>query len=511
MISAFSIVSTAIAKIMILGINEELDMPLHYINGKLTAGSGKATIDVINPATEEVIDHVPSGTAADVEDVVAAANSAFAHWRREPANRRAQLMHECAAKMRAHKEHIVNLLTLEQGKPVPENEEEFEWLVNTFDYYAELGRHERGRVLPSGEYSQLNLVLKEPYGVVACIIPWNYPLLLMAWKVAPALAAGNTVIIKPSELTPLTTMYLAEHCFDDFPPGVINVINGYGLEVAEPMVKHKDVPVIAFTGSLATGQRIASIAAPMMKKLHLELGGKDAFVICEDADPEIAARALAYAALTNAGQVCTSSERVYIPRTKAAKFTEALLAHVNSLRLGAGIESTTDIGPMIGASYRDKVQTHIDDATAHGARVLTGGKKGPQSKGYFYQPTVLDRVDHSMIIMREETFGPAIPLMEYDTFEQAIALTNDSQFGLGACLLTSDPLKAKLFLEEAKAGTVWINDPLTDNYAGPFGGMKLSGGARELGQEGLDTFRETKHVHWEFATAPKSWWYPYGR
>lgn len=487
-------------------------MPLHYIDGKFTKGGGTETIDVINPATEEVIDTVPRGTEKDVEAVVAAAKTAYREWRKTPANVRAHLMHEAAAKMRAHKDKIVHLLTLEEGKPVPENEEEFEWLVNTFDYYAELGRHERGRVLPSGEYSQLNLVLKEPYGVVACIIPWNYPLLLMAWKVAPALAAGNTVIIKPSEVTPLTTAYLAEHCWDDFPPGVINIINGFGKEVAEPLVKHIDVPVIAFTGSLATGQRIASIAAPMMKKLHLELGGKDAFVICDDADPEVAARALAYAALTNAGQVCTSTERVYLPKSKAAKFTEALLAHVKELKIGPGLDASTDIGPMIGASYREKVEGQIADAVKHGAKILTGGRR-PQNhqKGYYYEPTVLNNVDHSMKIMTEETFGPAIPLMEYTTFEQAIELANDCMFGLGACLLTSDPMKAKLFLEEAKAGTVWINDPLTDNYAGPFGGMKLSGGARELGQEGLDSFRETKHVHWEFATTAKSWWYPYGK
>jgi len=486
-------------------------MRLHYINGEFTRGSGTETIDVHNPATEEVLDSVPRGTHQDAEAAVAAAKSAYQEWRRTPANVRANMMHEAAASMRKHKEEIVRLLTLEEGKPVPENEEEFEWLVNTFDYYAELGRHERGRVLPSGEYSQLNLVIKEPYGVAACIIPWNYPLLLMAWKVAPALAAGNTVIIKPSEMTPLTTIYLAEHCFDNFPPGVVNVLCGLGKEVAEPLVTHPDVPVIAFTGSLATGQRIATLAAPMMKKLHLELGGKDAFIIADDADPEIAAKALSYAALTNAGQVCTSTERVYIPKSKAKKFTEALVEHVKTLRLGPGLEPTTDIGPMIGATYREKVEAHVKEAVARGATLLTGGKR-PQTpaRGYFYEPTVLTGVDHSMLIMHEETFGPAIPLMEYTTFEQAIELANDSKFGLGACLLTNDTLKAKIFFEEVKAGTIWINDPLTDNYAGPFGGMRLSGGARELGQEGLDEFRETKHVHWEFNAGLKSYWYPYG-
>ena len=487
-------------------------MALQFIDGKFTRGHATEEIEVINPATEAVLDCVPRGTAQDASFAVDAAKKAFLAWRRTSANVRATMMHEAAAKMRAHQEQIVHLLTLEEGKPVPENEEEFEWLSTTFDYYAELGRHERGRVLPSGEHTQLNLVIKEPYGVVACIIPWNYPLLLMAWKVAPALAAGNTVIIKPSELTPLTTLYLAEHCFDHFPPGVINVLTGFGKEVAEPMVTHRDVPVIAFTGSLATGQRIASLAAPMMKKLHLELGGKDAFVVAEDADPVMTARALAYAALTNAGQVCTSTERVYLPASRAAEFTEALVAHVSTLRLGPGIEPNTDMGPMIGAQFREKVERHIKDAVHKGAKILTGGRRPADlPKGFFFEPTVLTNVDSSMLIVSEETFGPAIPLMLYSSFDDAIAKANDSEYGLGACLVTSDPLKAKLFFEEVKAGTVWINDPLTDNYAGPFGGMKLSGGARELGQEGLDTFRETKHVHWEFSTTPKSWWYPYGK
>jgi betaine-aldehyde dehydrogenase len=480
-------------------------------NSSATTGSDTA-IAVINPATEEVIDTVKRGTAEDANKAVAKAKRAFREWSRTPANTRAHLLHEAAAKMHAHKDRIIELLTLEEGKPVCENEEEFEWLTNTFDYYAELGRHERGRVSPSGEYTQLNMVLKEPYGVAACIIPWNYPLLLMAWKVAPALAAGNTVVIKPSELTPLSTLYIFEKCWDHFPDGVINIVTGYGAEVAEPLVLHPDVPVIAFTGSLAIGQRIASLAAPMMKKLHLELGGKDAFVIAEDADPEMAARALAYAALTNAGQVCTSTERVYLPSKKAKEFTEALIAHVKSLKLGAGMDPQTDMGPMIGATYREKVEGHVAEAIGKGARLLTGGKRPEKLKvGYYYEPTVLANVDHNMVIMREETFGPVIPLMEYNSFDEAIELANDCMFGLGACLLTSDTLKAKMFLEEVKAGTIWINDPLTDNYAGPFGGMKLSGGARELGQEGLDEFRETKHVHWEFNTKPKSWWYPYGK
>jgi len=483
-----------------------------FINGELTNGNAKEEIQVQNPATEEVIDSVPRGTAEDIEAAVQAAKSAFDAWRKIGANVRADMMHEAANKVIEHREKIVHLLTLEEGKPISENEEEVEWVINTFRYYAELGRHHRGSVLAAGESSQFNFIIKEPYGVVGCIVPWNYPLLLLAWKVAPALAAGNTVIIKPSEMTPLTALYLAEHCFDHFPAGVVNTVTGYGVETGEPLVKHSDVPVIAFTGSLATGQKIATLAAPLMKKLHLELGGKDATVIAEDADPEIAAKAVAYAALLNAGQVCTSTERVYIPRRGANKFTEAIVEHVKSLRLGSGLESTTDIGPMIGDTYRAKFEKHILDATQHGAQILTGGGR-PKGldKGFFHEPTVLKGVDHNMVIMREETFGPAVPLMEYTTFDEAIKLTNDCQYGLGAVLISNDPKKIKQFFDDVKAGTIWINDPLTDHYAGPFGGMKYSGGARELGEEGLDEFREVKHVHWDFNMEDKDYWYPYGR
>jgi betaine-aldehyde dehydrogenase len=247
-----------------------------------------------------------------------------------------------------------------------------------------------------------------------------------------------------------------------------------------------------------------------MKKLHLEHGGKDPMVIAEDADPKRSAHALAYAALLNCGQVCTSTERVYVPENRARELMEALVEHVRGLRLGAGLSEATDIGPMIGDEFREKFETHVEDARSRGASILTGGRRPEEpARGYFYEPTVLTGVDHSMKIMREETFGPAIPVMAYKSFDEAIELANDSPFALGACLLSSDPRRIKRFFEEVQAGTIWINDPLTDNYAGPFGGMRMSGGCRELGQEGLEEFRATKHVHWDFSTEVKSFWYPY--
>jgi betaine-aldehyde dehydrogenase len=480
-----------------------------FVNGAPTPGRSGGAIEVRDPASEELVGSVPRGTAADVEDAVAAARAAFPAWRACPAGERAALLHEVARRLRASQDRLVELLCREQGKPRTENEEELVWSSSSFDYYAELGRHECGAVLPSAAPSQLNFTRREPYGVVGCITPWNYPLLLLAWKVAPALAAGNTCVVKPSEMTPLSTLYLAERVFDGLPPGVVNVVTGYGAEVGEPLVQHPDVAVVAFTGSLATGQRIASLAAPRMKKLHLELGGKDPMVIAEDADPERAARALAYAALLNCGQVCTSTERVYVPGARARELTDALVEHVRSLRLGPGLERETDLGPMIGERQRERFESHVEDARAHGARILTGGRRPLHlPRGWFYEPTVLVGVDHSMKIMRDETFGPAIPIMTYRSFDEAIALANDSPFALGACLLSSDPQRIKRFFEEVQAGTIWINDPLTDNQAGPFGGMRMSGGCRELGQEGLDEFRATKHVHWDFSSEPKPFWFP---
>lgn len=481
-----------------------------YINGQFTTGKSTETIPVINPATEEIIAEVQRGTTEDALQAVAAAKAAFPLWSRRPASERAAAMHKAAEELRASHDPLVTLLTREEGKPLPENEEEIWWTEETFDYYAELGRHQRGEVLPPGADTQINFTLKEPWGVVACIIPWNYPLLLLAWKLAPALAAGNTVVIKPSELTPLTTLEIARAAFQHFPPGVINIVTGYGPETGEPLVTHPDVRMIAFTGSLAVGQRIASLAAPHMKKLHLELGGKDPMIIAPDIEIDSAVRALSYAALLNAGQVCTSTERVYVHQSIFAQFSEELSDFVSKLRLGNGLEAGVDLGPMIRAKFRQKVDNQVQEAVSSGAHVLTGGKKPDHfSRGYFYQPTVIVNVNHSMRLMREETFGPVIPLMPYRDFDEAIQLANDNPYGLGASLMSHDARLVKRFYENVQAGTVWINDPLTDNFAGPFGGMKMSGLGRELGEDGLHEFCQVKHVHWDVTGKIQDYWYPY--
>ncbi len=482
-----------------------------YINDRFTTGQATETIQVINPASEEILDEVPRGTEQDVNAAVTAAKEAFPEWKRTPAWERAGMLHEVAAKIKANGEELTRLLTEEEGKPYEENEEELFWTHDTFHYYAELGRHERGRFLPPGDPDQINFVIKEPYGVVGCIVPWNYPFLLLAWKLAPALAAGNTVVIKPSEFTPISTLRLMELAFDHLPPGVVNVVTGYGPEAGEPLVKHPDVPMIAFTGSVETGQRIASIAAPMMKKLHLELGGKDPMVVGPDVDLSTAVSGVAYAGLINTGQVCTSSERIYVHESLYGRFSEELADFVGKLRLGNGLDRQTDIGPMLRNHFREKVEGQIQSAVSAGAQLLVGGKRPSHlPKGFFLEPAVLVNVDHSMAIMRDETFGPCLPLMSYKDLDEAIQLANDTRFGLGACIMTHDARWVKRFFEEVKAGTIWVNDPLTDNFAGPFGGMKMTGGGRELGQEGLDEFFEVKHVHWDVEGRLKDFWFPYG-
>ncbi len=482
-----------------------------YINGQwIDHSSDGATIEVRDPATEEVIATVPNGSKADADKAVQAAKAAFKEWRWTTAFERADMLQEAANKLRANFDEVVELLTREEGKAISENEEETEWVIGTLEYYAGLIRDDRGRVHQPADRSQFNFTLKEPYGVVGAIVPFNYPLLLMIWKVAPALAAGNTVVIKPSDHTPLATLKLAGIVFDHFPPGVVNVLTGSGDRAGEALVEHPDVPVIAFTGSTAIGQRISMLGSQRIKRLHLELGGKDPFVIAPDADLESAAEAVAYAALLNAGQVCTSTERVYVPHNMADAFTGALVDFVQSLRLGPGLERTTDIGPLAAPQYRDKVLGHIADAKANGAKILTGGQAPAKfERGWYLEPTVIANANHSMVCMRQETFGPTIPIMSYRTFDEAIELCNDSDYGLGACLRSNDPRLIKRFFEEVQGGTIWINDPLTDNYGGPFGGFKMSGNARELGHEGISSFLETKHVHWDFDDEVKDYWFPY--
>jgi betaine-aldehyde dehydrogenase len=480
-----------------------------WIDGVWTSSRSGQTFGVINPATEESLGQVPRAGQEDIDHAVQAARRAFDSWKREPGVTKCELLHHIAAKARAHRQELAEIITLEGGKPLLENLDEVEWVAACFDYYAELGRDLKGRVIAPTQHHQFNMVVKEPLGVVGCIIPWNYPLLLAAWKMAPALAAGNTVVVKPSEMTPLSTLAFAALC-EDLPRGVFNVVTGYGPEAGMPLASHPDVAGIAFTGSVATGKKILHAAAETVKRTHMELGGNDPFIVCDDVDLDVAVRGVAWAAFLNNGQVCTSAERIYVFESVADAFIEKLVAFTKTLRLGNPMEQGVDLGPMISAAQREKVQARIARAVEKGARVLCGGRIPEKpAKGFYFEPTVLDRVDHSMDLMREEVFGPVAPVMRVKGLEDAIALSNDSIYGLGASIYTRSLENAMTAMEGIKAGTFWINDPLTDNEAGPFGGMRQSGGGRELGHEGLDAFCDVKHVHMDYKVEAKKYWFPY--
>ncbi|MBN1149372.1 MAG: aldehyde dehydrogenase [Anaerolineales bacterium] len=479
-----------------------------WINGQYFS-VGLEPRQAIDPSTEEATGEFAWGGLPQVDQAVASARAAFQPWKRLPAAERAAMLHEIAHRMRQNQESIAVELTLETGRSIRKNRGYVEWSAQCFDYYAELARHYRGRLIPSPESSQLSIVLKAPLGVVAAIIPWNYPLLLLVWKLAPALAAGNTVVIKPATWTSWCTLGFAR-LFDHLPPGVVNILSGSGSEVGDYLVRHPDVRMIAFTGSTEVGQHIMRLAADDVKHIHLELGGKDPLIVCADADIEAAARAAVWGGFLNAGQVCTSIERVYVENAVYPALVERITELTRKLVIGPGIDPATEVTPMIRLAERDKVDGQVQAAVRAGAKLLTGGRPPlDKPKGYFYEPTVLTDVTEDMQVMKEETFGPVLPIAPVVDFDEAMRRANQSQYGLGATLFTNDPRKVKHYMEEIEAGNVWVNDPIVDNLAGPFGGMKRSGIGRELGLEGLEEFFDTKHVHWEIEGGLKSWWYPW--
>ncbi len=480
-----------------------------YIGDDWLVGEGEE-LSVENPTTEATIEVVRSASTTQVDAAVRAANAAFGGWRKLSTGDRAHVLQQAANQLETHTDEIARIMTIEGGKPLLENRDEIGWCVACLRFYSELARTSEGTVIPPIESTQLALVLKEPIGVVGAIVPWNYPLLLLFWKLAPALAAGNVVIVKPSELTPLSTVRVFELALAHLPTGVAQLVIGAGT-VGQSLVEHPDVHCIAFTGSTPTGQWIARTAADTMKRLNLELGGKDAFIVCDDITDEVldtAARGGVWAAYLNAGQVCTSAERFYVHASVYDDYVDRFVHHANAIRIGDPLADGTDLGPMVSAAQRERTERHVGDARDRGASVLTGGERFGD-RGWFYRPTVLVDIGDDALVLDEETFGPVAPIVRVGSLDEAIARANASRYGLGANVYTRRLDYAMQCLRELRAGTVWINDPLTDNDAGPFGGFKMSGQGRELGAEGLEAFRETKHVHLDWEAQPKDWWYPY--
>jgi acyl-CoA reductase-like NAD-dependent aldehyde dehydrogenase len=482
------------------------------IGGETVNGEG-AGLEVENPATEEIVATVGSASVSQLDAAVAAARAAAPEWAAMPGVDRTPLLRAVADELRSRADELAAIMTTEIGRPLTESRDEVEWCAACFDYYAEVARSEIGRVIPPIESSQFAVVVKEPHGVVGCIVPWNFPLLLLCWKLAPALAAGNTAVCKPSEITPLSTLALAD-VFAGLPDGTVNLIAGAG-ETGAAISEHDGIDCVAFTGSVETGRKVGVACAARNARANLEMGGKDPFIVCSDigADGlEVAARGGAWAAFLNAGQVCTSSERFYVMEDVFDDYVTAFVDHTKTLIVGDPLDAKTDVGPMVSDGQRGKTIAQVVEAEAAGAgaEILVGGGNAGKAKGHYLEPCVLTGVPEDSRLLTEETFGPVAPIVPVKSLDEAIEKANSLDFGLGANIYTRDLQTAIRCLKEVRAGSIWINDPLTDNDAGPFGGFKNSGIGRELGTEGLDAFREAKHVHMDSVIEVKDWWYPYG-
>lgn len=478
----------------------------HYIAGEWVRGEG-ARQPVADPATESAIGEIAQATPGEIERAVQAAREAQKAWWAMSALDRASALHDVAQRMRAASAVVGEALTREMGKPFREGHWEAGAASSAFDYYAELARHDAGRVAGPAIAGQLHMTLKEPVGTVLSIVPFNFPLLLSGWQAAAALAAGNAVIIKPSELTSLTTL-MSMGAFAALPPGLVQVLCG-GAEVGQALVAHEHTHAIAFTGSVPAAKAVARAAAERFKPTLIEASGNDPFLVMPSAPIDVAVRGAAFAAFLNCGQVCTSAERFYVHEAVYDAFVEGLAGQARALRVGSGLDKV-DIGPMASKRERDRVAALVERALAQGARRVCGGEI-PQhlSRGWFYAPTVLADVTPDMEILHGESFGPVAPVCRVRSLDEAIALANDSPLGLGANIYTSDLAEAMRFVNEMESGIVWVNTPLNDNDAIGFGGNKMTGKNRELGAEGLEVFRRSKMVMIAPGAKADPEWFPY--
>ncbi len=481
-----------------------------WIDGQRVASDATGVITAVDSATGEIYGYAADGSAADIDKAVAAARRAYPAWAATSSSQRTRMLHEAARRLVNLADELTPLLHRETGYSTRTlNPSYFEFAAEIVDFYAELARSETGRVVPSMSRptEHLELVVKEPIGVVGCFPPSNYPMVLLIWKIAPALAAGNTVVVKPHPANPLIALELAERVFGHLPPGVLNVVTG-DREAGARLVEHPDVPMIAFTGSTAVGTSIALAAAPLHKRLNLELSGSDPAIVGASADLDLAATAIAYAAFKNAGQICVSTERVFVVDDVYDEFLERLHARTDALRMGGGTDPDVDVTPLRTAGARARVAALVSDAADRGSTVLTGGAYDPAEPGYFYPPTIVADAPTETRLLHEESFGPVAIVVRVTDFEDALSQANDHELGLGATLYSRDPEEVHEFIRRIQAGNVWINDPMGDNVAAPFGGVKGSGLSRELGQEGLDVYRVTKHVVWDTHGRLKPAWLP---
>ncbi len=467
-----------------------------FINGKWCDAESGATLAVINPADESVVAEVAYGGGVEAERAIDAASKALPAWRARTVAERAKILKKTAELIRERADTLARNLTREQGKPLPEAKGEVLHSADTFEWFAEEGKRAYGRIIPHWTGNRRHYAITHPLGVVATITPWNFPMALTSRKIAPALAAGCTVVSRPAEQTPLSLIAIFE-CLEaaGLPEGAANLVMGKARDVADAFFGRPEVRKISFTGSTEVGKELIRRSADQVKRLSLELGGHAPLIVFPDVDVEQVAKLAVMGKFRNNGQVCIAPSRFYIHESQSKAFTEAAVELTKALKLGNGLDDGVQVGPMFEARALEKTAGLVDDAKARGAAVLTGGGRCSRfEKGYFFEPTVVRQVDGNMRLMTEEPFAPVMPILDFSKLDEVIAASNATPYGLSAYVFTNDLTIATRMAEGLEAGIIGINDPVPTSPQCPFGGMKESGMGRELSIEGLEAYLETKYV-----------------
>jgi betaine-aldehyde dehydrogenase len=483
-----------------------MDIKKIYIDGEWVLGSSGKTRQLINPATEEVIAVVTEANIDDVKLAIQAANRAFYEdgWMESKARDRAELLFRLADRLEKEAEDFARLETLNNGKSIHEARYDVADAVNQFRYYAGLATKPHGQVFDVPDDVQ-TIVVTEAVGVVAIITPWNYPLVMATQKISAAIAAGCTVIVKPASVTPLTVIKLFELMDElNFPKGVLNLVTGPGASIGNELSENPLVDKISFTGGTETGVAIAQRAAPTMKRLSLELGGKSPLIVFEDADFEAAIEYALFAIFANQGQVCSAGSRLILQESLYDRFVEELLVKVNKIKIGPGIEEDTIMGPLVSEDHRKTVESYIEIGLNEGAALLCGGKR-IEGKGYFFEPTIFGDTTPDMRIVQEEIFGPVLVIQKFNTEEEAIRLANHTKFGLAGGVFTNDSARGMRVSRKVRAGIFWINTYHNTYNEAPWGGFKMSGIGRDLGTYGFQQFIEPKQINMKLNVSPAGW------
>lgn len=485
----------------------------HFINGRWVAPVRGGKIAVVNPATEETFHHIAAGTAEDVNAAVAAARAAFdsGEWSRLSGKQRGAVLRAMADALEQQKSELARLEVMDNGKPLPEAEWDIADAIGCFTYYAGLAEELDERpheeiALADGRFK--SKAVREPVGVCGAITPWNYPLLMAAWKVAPALAAGCTMVLKPSELTSLTALELgAAAQAAGLPAGVLNIVTGTGIDAGRALTNHADVDKLAFTGSGPVGSEVMKAAARDIKRVSLELGGKSPFIVFDDSDIEKAVEWIMFGVFWNQGQVCSATSRVLVHEAIYDRLLERLIAEARKIKIGDGFAPGVRLGPLVSATQLSRVAQFVDQARASGITVATGGRRAEGfDKGYFYEPTVLLDAPLDSDVWRKEIFGPVVCLRKFRDEAEAVALANDSIYGLAAAVMSGDDDRANRVAANLRAGIVWINCSQPTFTEAPWGGYKASGICRELGRWGLENYLETKQITQYVSDDPWGWY-----